>query len=434
MRQQEVKEALQDAMDDAARDTTLDQMYCEKQEGVMCLQHSINNIVGQPLFKKADFFNNDDRENGYKKEQLDELLKDNAEYTHASDTYNRSRTVSYMRTPRDDKDKQVLTEQELEHVLRRRDFLGLIVGKPRHWVAIKRVTVGSETVYVQLDSVGPTRKRVATDANSLHNYINAEGNGFTPTVDVVYAWSGYEYLEHELREHAALDVLATYGHDFEENHKNTRAKINFEFIILGVDKDALKREIGGLSNTADKQGIEVYIVHLQKLYNDRGENSNDDVKAKLKRLVSVAAQAVPESPTPTPVITPVVTLPSWEDVQPNAATTSMSDAFADWMSRTEAMSRSEDSEGEEGEEEEETWESMQEAIKEALAQGWAAWRRAQGAAPASGDPDDTSLNFMALPEAPAAALPSPLRFMDHADAASYVAEGAPPSPPRVMIR
>ena len=80
---------------------------------------------------------------------------------------------------------------------------------------------------------------------------------------------------------------------------------------------------------------------------------------------------------------------------------------------------------------------MQEAMEAALAQGWAAWREAQEAR-ASGAPDDNDTNFLALPEAPTAAptaaLPSPLRFMDHADAASYFSEGAPPSPPRVMIR
>ena len=109
----------------------------------------------------------------------------------------------------------------------------------------------------------------------------------------------------------------------------------------------------------------------------------------------------------------------------------MSDAFADWMSMTEE--KSEASGGEE-EEEEETWEPMQEAMEGALDQGWAAWRQAQRPASASDDPDDTGINFLALPKAPVAALSSPLQFMDHADAASYFSEGAPPSPPRVMIR
>lgn len=112
----------------------------------------------------------------------------------------------------------------------------------------------------------------------------------------------------------------------------------------------------------------------------------------------------------------------------------MSDAFAEWMSRTKEESESEDSEGEE---EEETWEPMQKAMETALAQGWAAWRQAHEAR-ASGAAKGSSTKFMALPEAPTAAptaaLPSPLRFMDHADATSYFSEGAPPSPPRVMIR
>lgn len=305
-------------------------------------------------------------------------------------------------------------------------------------------------MYVALDSVGPTRTVVGETAEAVFAHLNVNtvlGTG----VDVVYAWSDYELLEHELEDHDALKVLGTYSDDFEHDQTDKRAKIKFEFIVLGVNEDkfkkemdALKRYVATLSDPTHKQAMkkmEVFIEHLQELYNDH-RYSRASVKAKLEVLVRIAAQAVADSPTPTPVITPVVTPvvtpanppPSWQILQPDALSTSMSNAFAEWMSRTKEESESEDSEGEE---EEETWEPMQEAMETALDQGWAAWRQAHEAR-ASGAAKGNSTKFMALPEAPTAAptaaLPSPLRFMDHADAASYFSEGAPPSPPRVMIR
>ena len=179
----------------------------------------------------------------------------------------------------------------------------------------------------------------------------------------------------------------------------------------------------------------MYIEHLQELYNNRGEYSKDSVKTKLKGLMSIAAQAVADSPKPTPVAPPAVS--SWDDLQPDALSTSMSDEFGQWMSSTKR--EEEDPEGPDVPPEEDAWEPMQEAMEAALDQGWTAWRQAQRASPASGALDvNAGSDFLALPEAPSAALPAalpaPLRFMDHADAASYVAEGAPPSPPRVMIR
>ena len=209
-----------------------------------------------------------------------------------------------------------------------------------------------------------------------------------------------------------------------------------------MDKDKYKNEINAFSDTSDKQAMKVYIEHLQMLYEGR-DDTHPAVHVKLKNLVEIAAQAVANSVTPTPgltpvappvappVITPVVPpAPSWQILQPDALSTSMSDAFAEWMSRTKEESESEDSEGEK---EEDAWEPIQEAMEAALDQGWAAWRKAQEES-ARGASNGSATNFTALLEAPVAALPSPLQFMDHADAASYVAEGAPPSPPRIMIR
>ena len=71
----------------------------------------------------------------------------------------------------------------------------------------------------------------------------------------------------------------------------------------------------------------------------------------------------------------------------------------------------------------------------ALKAGWTAWEEVSGSASGSASGDDTGLFAPVLLSAlPAAPLPAPLQFMNHADAAAYAVEGAPPSPPRVMSR
>ena len=433
-------------------------LYCEEQSESQCVMHSANNLLGDTIFTPNNFIGS--LIEGGRLRDLDGLFCDYTDHSKYfplnSGGFLLDRAISYWNAKYTGLESRgmmfELNSAEFDSIQKRPDFLGFILHTGRwHFVALKRMkNLGGETVYVKLDSCKPNKKEVVAEDKVLDSL-----GGKVSVMRAVYGRSKLEFLENELQtRNSALRMLGSYGLGFMTKDTaasaQQRARKMFEIVVTGVTIEAYTREFFQL----EKEDKVKWCNLMQDVCAAFPENNQAEevgapqqhipgMRRKLHDFYHLAWFAVNSarlgehmtSAFSDWVAAPGAAPGAGSDPAPGAASAPASDAASDPASDPASDAASDPASDDD-------WSGLAAAMGKALDQGWSAWQQAQQAQQAAASPPGAvsdnfsaaSVLLSALPEAPSAAFPAPLQFMDHAASASYATEGAPSSPPRVMIR